>query len=121
MTNINASDLPHANNVSPKCIKYHKPLAKKKKKPIDMDVIGTPTYNLLLDFMRCQAKHPNLDDHGAGGGGAGSHAKKCVKEEKVYAACHASVMGVGNFKGRKHCGDEMERLFVCVNPGASLH
>lgn len=118
MRKINASNLPPSDNVAPKCLKYHKPLSKKKKKPVDMDGIGTPGYNLLLDFLRCQAKHPNLDGDRAGGSVARAPAKRCVKEEKKYSACHASVMGVGNFEGRRHCGEEMERLFLCVNPPA---
>jgi len=71
-------------------------------------------------------KHPNIDSasdgsDGCGGGGSSvSAAKKCVKVEKLYSACHAAVMGVGNYKGKKHCEEEMKRLFLCVNPGSSL-
>eukprot|EP00584_Thalassiosira_punctigera_P002952 CAMPEP_0172536216 /NCGR_PEP_ID=MMETSP1067-20121228/8017_1 /TAXON_ID=265564 ORGANISM="Thalassiosira punctigera, Strain Tpunct2005C2" /NCGR_SAMPLE_ID=MMETSP1067 /ASSEMBLY_ACC=CAM_ASM_000444 /LENGTH=120 /DNA_ID=CAMNT_0013321245 /DNA_START=100 /DNA_END=462 /DNA_ORIENTATION=- len=119
MTKIKSSDLPSSDRVSPACIKYHKPLSKKKKKSVDMDAIGTPANNLLLDLMRCQVKHPNING-GSDGKRGGSDAKECVKAEKIYSACHAAVMGVGNFKGRKHCGDEMEQLFLCVSPGASL-
>lgn len=119
MTKIKASNLSPSDSIAPACIKYYKPLAKKKKKPIDMDAIGTPTYNMLLDLMKCQVKHPNISDSSSSASG-GDDAKKCVKVEKAYSACHAAVMGVGNYKGRKHCGEEMEQLFLCVNPDASI-
>ncbi|KAL7531129.1 hypothetical protein ACHAWF_003644 [Thalassiosira exigua] len=115
MTIISAAYLPPPDVVAPACAKYLKPLSKKKRKPIDMDVIGTPAYNLLLDLLKCQAKHPNIV-----GGGSEGGAKRCAKAEKAYSACHAAVMGVGSYEGRKHCGEEMVRLFQCVNPDASL-
>lgn len=123
MTKVIASNLPSPEIVAPACIKYHKPLSKKKKKPVDMDAIGTPTYNILLDLMKCQVKHPNSGNNsdGGSGGSLGSGSKKCAKVEKIYSACHAAVMGVGNYKGRKHCGEEMEQLFLCVNPDTSFH
>ena len=112
---ISSSTLPPPDVISDACAKYYKPLSKKKKKPIDTEAIGTPTYNLLLDLLRCQVKHPNNAIAKDNGGAGGSDAKKCVNVEKMYSACHAAVMGVGNYKGRKNCGDEMERLFSCVN------
>lgn len=116
MAKITAADLPDADAISPACAKHLRPLAKKRKKPIDTSAIGTPAYNLLLDLLRCQAKHPNRSE----GSRSGANAKECVKTEKMYSACHAAVMGVGNYQGRKNCGEEMERLFACVNgsPGA---
>ncbi len=119
MTKITASDLPPLSEVSPHCVKYYKPLAKKKKKAIDLDEIGTPRYNLLLDLMKCQSKHPNII------GDKNEEkiiidAKPCLKVEKAYNSCHAGIMGVGNYKGRKNCGQEIESLFLCVNPNASL-
>ena len=123
MTKITASDLPSSDSISPACAKYYSPLSKKKKKQIDMDAIGTPSYNLLLDLMKCQVKHPNIKKNiSSGSDGSGSNAadKVCAKVEKNYSACHAGVMGVGNFKGRRNCGEEMEKLYQCVNPGATL-
>ena len=86
---------------------------------IDLDEIGTPRYNLLLDLMKCQSKHPNII------GDKNEEkiqidAKPCLKVEKAYNSCHAGIMGVGNYKGRKNCGQEIESLFLCVNPNASL-
>jgi len=46
--------------------------------------------------------------------------KGCVKVEKAYSACHAGIMGVGNFEGRKNCRKEIEDLLLCVNPNVSL-
>lgn len=68
--------------------------------------------------MKCQSKHPN-NTFGDSKEKA-TDGKPCVKVEKAYNSCHAAIMGVGNFKGRKNCGEEMESLFQCVNPNASL-
>ncbi len=119
MTKISSSNLPPLNEISPKCIKHYKPLAKKKKKAIDLNEIGTPRYNLLLDLMKCQSKHPNKPV-GDNSEEKATDVKPCVKVEKAYNSCHAAIMGVGNFKGRKNCGEEIESLFQCVNPDASL-
>lgn len=43
--------------------------------------------------------------------------KECLKAEKMYSACHMAVMGVGNYKGKKHCSEEMMQLLKCGNPG----
>lgn len=120
MTKINASDLPPPDSIAPACAKHYKPLSKKKKRPIDTEAIGTPAYNVLLDLMKCQVKHPNISGGDDGESGVGGSAKRCVKAEKRYAACHAAVMGVGNYNGRKHCGEEMERLYACNNPKCSI-
>mmetsp|Transcript_7545 Transcript_7545/g.12460 ORF Transcript_7545/g.12460 Transcript_7545/m.12460 type:complete len:125 (-) Transcript_7545:1893-2267(-) len=119
MTKITASNLPPLSDISPLCVKYYKPLAKKKKKAIDLDEIGTPRYNLLLDLMKCQSKHPNKHAFGDNEEKI-IDSKPCVKVEKAYNSCHAGIMGVGNYKGRKNCGQEIESLFLCVNPHASL-
>ena len=119
MTKINvSSNLPPYNNISPSCIKYYKPLVKKKKKIIDTDDIGAPSYNMLLDLLKCQVKHPNNNISNTDNDGSTSSSQtttSCKSLEKKYMACHAGIMGVGNYKGRRHCGDEMEKLFLCVN------
>ena len=57
MRKINvSSNVPPYNVISPSCIKYYKPLVKKKKKIINTDDIGTPSYNMLLDLLKCQVK-----------------------------------------------------------------
>lgn len=117
MTKITASNLPTLSEISPHCVKYYKPL-QKKKKAIDLEEIGTPRYNLLLDLMKCQVKHPNknnLSDNEE----TMIDAKPCAKVEKAYNSCHSGIMGVGNYKGRKNCGNEIESLFSCVNPKSS--
>lgn len=87
---------------------------RKKKVVIDSDAIGTPTYNILLDFLRCQVKHPNTTFDTAT---MADKKKECLKAEKMYSACHMAVMGVGNYKGKKHCSEEMMQLLKCGNPG----
>ena len=32
----------------------------------------------------------------------------------TYAACHGSVMSVGSYKGKSHCGPELAALRACV-------
>ena len=122
---ITASNLPSLSEISPQCVKFYKPLAKKKKKAIDLEDIGTPRYNLLLDLLKCQVKYPNNNNDIASTLNEGKEEKEtkeaccCMKVEKAYSVCHAGIMGVGNYKGRKNCGTEMESLFMCVNPNAS--
>ena len=114
MTKINTSNLPPITEISPSCHKLYNSLPKRKKKAIiDTKAIGTPTYNILLDLLRCQVKHPNgtVDVTSVE-----EKKKECIKIEKTYSACHMAVMGVGNYKGIKNCGKEMEQLFQCVNP-----
>lgn len=90
-----------------------------------MDDIGTPRYNLLLDLLKCQVKHPNQNLTNSMNDGDNAEKKKtsvqnCTKVEKAYSACHAGIMGVGNYNGHKNCGKEMESLLTCVNPNVSL-
>ena len=73
--------------------------------------IGSPVYNVLLDLMKCQVKHPNQSV---------TREKGCKKVEKDYSKCHSAIMGVGNYSGRKNCSDELIDLFKCVNPDVEL-
>jgi len=124
---IDSTDLPNSENISPYCAKQLKPLAKRKKKnkPIDPEAIGTPSYNLLLELLRRQVKHPNnySDNLNASGGSFDDGSSSGIvrsgdwaKLEKKYSACHAAIMGVGNFRGRKNCAEEIMNVFRCVNP-----
>ena len=95
-----ATDLPPLDTIATSCVKFYKPLiSKKKKKSIITEDIGTPSYNMLLDLLKCQVKKKKLD---------------CIKVEKSYSACHSSIMGVGNYNGKRNCSEEMERLYLCV-------
>jgi hypothetical protein len=118
MTKINTNnDLPHITSIAPACHKHFNSLPKRKKKAyIDTEAIGSPSYNILLDYLRCQVKHPNTATDAATNL---EKKKECVKLEKMYSACHMAVMGVGNYNGSKHCGEEMRQLFACVNPDAN--
>ncbi|KAL3804126.1 hypothetical protein HJC23_013645 [Cyclotella cryptica] len=117
MTKLSNGDLPQISSISPSCHKLYKTFLRKKK--MDTEAIGTPSYNLFLDFLRCPVKHPNirLDTVDAKTDATSEQRKKeeCIKIEKIYSMCHAAVMGVGNFNGRRHCGEEMDRLFLCLN------
>ena len=93
---LNPQDLD-ANLITPKCQPYLKPLLKKKK-AILFKTIGSPINNQLLDLVYCQSK---------------TH-KQCKSLEKVYKSCHASVMGIGSYEGRKNCAMELEALVHCA-------
>lgn len=86
-----------ASSIAPRCVKYHTSV--QKLKSIDLDAIGDRKNNVLLDLMRCQVK---------------ADKSKCQKESKLYETCHAGVMGIGNFEGRKNCGKELEVLYRCL-------
>jgi len=69
-----------------------------KKKRIDLDATGDKHTNALLALLKCQVKSTKL----------------CKLEDKEYTLCHQSFMGVGSYKGKKHCGDPMEALYQCI-------
>ena len=83
--------------IAPRCAKYHTSV--QKLKSIDLDAIGDRKNNVLLDLLRCLVK---------------ADKSSCQKESKLYEQCHASVMGIGNFEGRKNCGHELEALYNCL-------
>ena len=59
-----------------------------------MDDIGTPRYNLLLDLLKCQVKHPNqnLTNSMNDDDNAEKRSKTvCTKVERAYSACHAGI------------------------------
>jgi hypothetical protein len=72
----------------------------KKKKDISLQTTGDQKTNLLLNLLRCQVK--------------ATTAKSCKEIEKEYTKCHQSFMGTGSYKGKKHCGDELQALYDCV-------
>lgn len=78
------------------CEKYLKSIRRKKK--LDLQSIGSQQNNNLLDLLFCQCKA----------------RKKCREVKKIYSNCHRSIMGTGSFDGRKHCGDELEKLYECA-------
>jgi len=83
--------------IAPRCAKYAQSV--QRLKSIDLDAIGDRKNNVLLDFLRCQVK---------------ADKTRCQKESKLYENCHAGVMGIGNFEGRKNCGEELEVLYRCL-------
>jgi hypothetical protein len=96
MVKIKGADI-NPEKVAPRCAaKYLKPVAKLSN--IDLERIGDRKNNILLDLLRCQVKVE----------------KSCKPRQRSYELCHASVMGTGNFEGRKDCGKELESLFQCA-------
>ncbi len=83
-----------------------------KQETISLDAIGSRSNNLLLEVLKCQSKVLlPATSAGTSSGGGGS---PCKKVEKSYQNCHASVMGTGNFKGKKQCGEELGEWLDCV-------
>jgi hypothetical protein len=92
---VKGSSFP-ASLVSAKCAYDYKSVA--KKKVIDLEATGSPKTNLMLALLRCETEA----------------TKTCQGFEKEYTKCHKSFMGVGSYKGKRHCGDEMSRLHDCI-------
>jgi len=96
MVKIKGADI-NPDDIAPRCaVKFLKPVVKLSK--IDLDLIGNRKNNILLDLLRCQVRAE----------------KSCKLLHKRYESCHASVMGTGNFEGKKNCGAELEDLFQCA-------
>ena len=104
---VNGKDIPESillegNNGKKKCLAEWQTIQKKKK--ISLDTTGDKKTNALLAFLKCQAKASK----------AAEVIPSCQAQDKEYALCHQSFMGVGSYKGKKHCGDQMEALYNCV-------
>lgn len=103
---IEGSLIHNSKVLDEKCKKYLKLI--KKKKIVDLEAIGSKPNNDVLDLLRCQNKQMvrkiknNID------------ANDCSNIEKMYTKCHSSVMGTGNFEGRKNCGDELQSFLDCT-------
>ena len=95
---IDGRNIPSLSTAS-KCEKYLKPIQKKKK--IDLEAIGSPNNNMLLDFLKCQVK-------------ANKKKTLCKNIQKAYFKCHSSVMGTGSYDNRKNCGKELNAYFTCA-------
>ena len=95
MTEIKGSVFPHKTVVT-KCMSHYDTIKKKKK--IDLNATGDPKTNSLLFLLQCQS----------------NATKQCKQKEHDYSLCHKSFMGVGSYKGKRHCGEEMEALYDCI-------
>jgi hypothetical protein len=93
---IRGSDFP-PQSVADKCASAYKSLVNKKK--ISMDATGDQKNNALVIFLQCQVK---------------TGSKNCKDAEKEYSLCHKSFMGMGSYKGKRNCGDELRSLYQCV-------
>jgi hypothetical protein len=95
---VKGSDFP-SELVEEKCMSKYLITSKKKNKQVfDMAATGDRKTNLMLSFLQCQLKV----------------TKTCLDQEKEYTSCHKSFMGVGSYKGRRHCGDKMMSLYNCL-------
>jgi hypothetical protein len=93
---IKGSDFP-CDKVADKCASAYKSIAKKKR--ISLEATGKQNNNALVNFLQCQVK---------------TVSKQCKGIEKEYSLCHKSFMGMGSFKGKRHCEEELTALFQCV-------
>jgi hypothetical protein len=85
-----------SDRVADRCATNYASLMKKKK--IVVDATGDPKNNALVQFLQCQAKA----------------TKSCQKIEKEYTLCHKSFMGMGSYKGKRHCGEELRLFYQCL-------
>jgi hypothetical protein len=95
---MKGSDFP-SHLVNEKCFTDYKSLAKKKN--VAMDATGDQKNNALVAFLQCQVKA----------------TKTCKDLEKEYSLCHKSFMGMGSYKGKRHCGEELAALYQCALAG----
>lgn len=95
------SILLEGTNGKKKCLAEWQAIQKKK---INLDITGDKKTNALLAFLKCQAKASKAADV----------IPSCQIQDKEYTLCHQSFMGVGSYKGKRHCGDQMEALYNCV-------
>ncbi|MGK3743089.1 MAG: hypothetical protein ACI90V_009945 [Bacillariaceae sp.] len=97
--------------IDEKCDKYLKLIKRKKK--IDLEAIGSKQNNILLDLLRCQSKQ-QMSTTRMKNNSSNDNNNNCNNVEKLYTKCHCSVMGTGNFNGRKNCSEELKCFLDCV-------
>jgi len=100
----NVSNLIDVQAVSPKCMGLFKKGFKARNGNIDLEALGDPHYNNFLKFVKCQSKS--------------TKEVPCKLDEKAYDTCHTSIMGVGSYKGKKSCADEIKTLVACAMTGS---
>jgi hypothetical protein len=93
-----------ASTKSSKCKQYAKSLSealsKSPTKSIDLKACGTRENNVLVAFLRCEAK---------------AATTACSSVLKSYDTCHKSIMGIGVFSGQRDCEAQLVALQECVN------
>ena len=97
---IKGSDFP-SELVVDKCASEFKAVAKKKKIPLD--ATGDRVNMMLVHLLQCQVKA----------------TKQCQKLEKEYSLCHKSFMGMGTYKGKRDCGEQLSEIYQCVTQSSS--
>ncbi|CAB9521420.1 expressed unknown protein [Seminavis robusta] len=101
MTIVQGKKALPAATIHDKCMGDFKSVEKKKK--IDLEATGDKKTNALLALLKCQVKA----------------SSQCKPQEKEYTLCHQSFMGVGSYKGQKHCGGPMEAMYNCIRDGGA--
>ena len=110
---VNGKDIPESslledNDGKKKCLSEWQSVHKKNK--INLEMTGDKKTNALLAFLKCQQKAKKSS--------GAANTSTCQAEEREYTSCHQSFMGVGSYKGKKHCGDPLGDLFNCILSGA---
>ena len=86
---------PHpVSDPMPRCAKYARALGRQR---VDLRATGGRANNDLVRLLVCE-----------------SGRSLCRDAVAAHAACHAAVMGVGAFEGRRDCGAELAALRACV-------
>lgn len=92
---VKGSDFP-SEIVADKCASQYRAVVKKKKIPLD--ATGDRVNMMLVHLLQCQVKS----------------TKHCQKIEKEYSLCHKSFMGMGSYKGKHDCAEQLSALYRCV-------
>mmetsp|Transcript_22267 Transcript_22267/g.40462 ORF Transcript_22267/g.40462 Transcript_22267/m.40462 type:complete len:116 (-) Transcript_22267:279-626(-) len=93
---VNAGEIPKE-IVEEKCAPLYKSIIRRKK-AIDLRATGDSKNDKLVAFLSCQSKA----------------TKTCIPENKEYAQCHKSFMGMGSYNGKRDCKKELSELYACI-------
>jgi hypothetical protein len=93
---VNAVEIPKE-IVEEKCAPLYKSIIRRKK-AIDLRATGDSKNDKLVAFLSCQSKA----------------TKTCFSENKEYAQCHKSFMGMGTYNGKRDCKKELSELYACI-------
>ena len=93
---MRGSDFP-SQLVHSKCASDYSSLVKKKN--IQLEATGDSKNNALVAFLNCQTKA----------------TKQCIDLQKEHGSCLKSFMGMGSYKGKRNCAEELTALLECTS------
>uniref|UniRef100_A0A7S2TYY2 Uncharacterized protein n=1 Tax=Lotharella oceanica TaxID=641309 RepID=A0A7S2TYY2_9EUKA len=90
-----AASIPNRRTFAKRCRKIRRALGERE---IDLGATGSQDNNKLVSLLKCESRA----------------RRKCEDVSKRYAQCHAAIMGVGMFKGKRNCRNELASWLQCV-------